>query len=314
MTCPNPNTPEFKQLIDEVGEEKAWFMWDLHNEGGEGMFGTSEDIYDNSGVVYNAAGQAIDPDLQKLHQKQILSLENRRKELKGEFNSVKRSGIYSRIQVINESISRIKSEISYDNIVKVALRDLREAKKVAEATELSGREILFLKSTLDRLVTLDEAIPVSKRSPELNIKLQYIRTQANDLLQQGWKKHTTKLINDISKSEGRPTTLESLITAVEDVSASKMLFLGLDTTHVPILRLMDSMFETVKRKTNLIMSDFNKDFETLKKKYNTKEDFKGLLDSEGRLITATRAQYFIDEREMLQKFNLMCENPKRGDL
>jgi hypothetical protein len=314
MTCPNPNTPEFQQLIDEVGEERAWFMWDLHSEGGEGMFGTSEDIYDNSSAVYNAAGQVVDPDLQKLHQKQILSLENRRKELKGEFNPVKRSGIYSRMQVINESISRLKNEISYDNIVKVALRDLREAKKVAETAELSGREILFLKSTLDRLVTLDEAIPVSKRSQELNIKLQYLRTQASDLLDQGWKKHTKKLVSDISSSEGRPATLESLITAVEDVSSSKMLFLGLDTTHVPILRLMDSMFETVKRKTNLIMSDFNKDFDALKSKFNTKEDFKTFLDSDGRIITATRAQYFIDEREMLQKFNMMCENPKRGDL
>lgn len=297
FTCPNIGSPEWQELVDEIGEDRAWALWDEY----------SRNVTDKPSLFDEEPEDKLDRDLINLYKQQMKSLENRRKELKGEFNVVKRSEIYTRMEVIKSSMKRLASDVSYNNIINVAIRDMRDADFLLKKTNLSSKEILYVKNTLDRLIMLDELIPKEKINAQELARLQYLRTNSNELLRK-WNIENAKLIESISISEGRPSKFEDLIAPVKDISAAKTYFLGLDTTHIPILRLMDSMFETVKRKTNTVMFEFNKKLAEIKKKYNTKEDFKGLLDETGRLITETKGSYFDEAREMEKRISLALEN------
>lgn len=303
MSCPNENDPLYQHYKDLLGEETARAIWDdLQKE--------KSDDYD-AGTMYSESGvndsgpTSIDETLLSLYKQQIVSLVNRRRDLQGETDPAKRAEINARMSKIQTSIERLSTEITYTNIIKIATEDMDDAERLSKKANLSGKEVRFLGATLDRILLLNEAILNTLLSPEDLAKKNALNNRAN-ILKSVWADANVKLIEAVSRDEGIDMTYKNLTAAVKDISYLKGQFLGIDITNIPILTLMDSMFETVKRKTRSIMFDFNKQFDKIKKLYSKKEDFRGLLEN-GRLITQTKAEYFDKERDMLQEVSYYLE-------
>lgn len=318
--------PDFTKLTPEEKDQIVQSLGDYKNY--QDFITSDEYVKDNSTLHYDfpdvykfikgeISGDIIsytqveetkeDKILKDLHTKQLESLKNRRKELSGEADPIRRTEISKRMDIISASINKLQQEMSYDNVIKVSMRDLKEISNL-DMKNLSDKDFNFVKNTLDRLIEVYDYIPNSKITEENKAKLNHIRSSTKDLLEQ-YKEASIALIDRITTSEGKKSTLEDLVNPTKDILMGKRLFLGLDTTHIPILRLMDSMFETIKRKTQTVMSDFNQEFDQIKKKYSKKENFNKILDSRGRLITSTKGEYFDREREMLQRTATDLEDP-----
>lgn len=296
MECAVPGNPEFETLKDNVGEDHAWFLTNNSSN-------PDKELYDPE------TGELIDPKLIALYQRQIRSLINSRKELEGEVDTIKRDVLWINIEAIKASIENIKSEISYNNMINVAYGNLKEVESLLNKTDLLGKELVFMKSVLDRITTLDEAILPEKLNAEYQGKLKNLRAKSRTILE-SWKKHEKKLIEEMSLNEGMFSTIENLTKEIKDIGAFTTYALDLNSTNVPILRLMYSRFNTIKRKTNAVMFAYNKKFDAIKKKY-TKEDFQKIMDG-NRIITETKGSYFDEEREMLKDINYYLEKANGG--
>jgi len=293
INCPISHE-ELEEYSEKVSEERASYV-------------INEGITEENPLNLYEEEEKIDEKLIALHQKQILSLKNRKLELIGEKDTIKKDVIWANIETIKRSIEALQKEVSYNNIINVALRDLKEVNSILNKSKFSGRELIFIEATLNRIVILDEAIDKNMLDAEYRKKLQHTRTESLILLEK-WKIGQSTNIENQSVEEGIPMTFERMNAAVKDISKTTLLFLGMDTTIIPILRLMDSRFETTRRKTNDAMFIFNKEFDAISAKYKDKDAIKKFLDASGRLITETKGSYFDEEKLMLTKVSTYLES------
>lgn len=305
ISCPNPNDENFKTWQDLLGDETARALWDLSDKGDGDTF------YTNHGVFDDGSEGTFDPKLRDLFKQQIISLVNRRKDLAGETDNTKRHDIYTKMEAIKASIERLTNDISYKNIIMIAYKDLVDAEKLVKKEELTDKELEYLRATLNRLLLLNNALPrTTDKVSHSDIASIAILNTKTLILKDAIDKATVKIIDNMSAEQGMEGGHAAIIAPVKDISATKGLFLGLDTTNIPILNLMDHLFESVKRKTQSIMFTFNKEDAKIRKEYSKPEDFKRILDSKGRIITETKGEYFEEERDMMKKTNFYLENVK----
>jgi len=238
--------------------------------------------------------------------KQIKSLTQRKEMLNRTKNASNRRQNALQASRISESIKKLEAEKNYLTVFKVAYKDYKEAMLLIKKEDINAAQLMNIKRTIDRIINLDSYIEMDDVSDDLARNYKELRNRATEL-NKLWNKKQLEQIVSLSDEEGFDYTEKQIVAPIKDISAAKQEFISLDSSNIPLLNIAASIFESIKRDTRNKFIEYKKQSDEIRAKY-TEEDFKQILDKEGRLIVQTKSEYFTLERKMLARFKALMSS------
>lgn len=284
MKCPNKNTPEWKELVDEYGEDLAYFYWDITANPERIAEGVDPD-----------KEKAIDDQLEKLGQRllaleKISAMENRKE-------------VETRKALIRASMNRLSNERTYEKLLEVSLHQINQVRKtlLKDPAELTAFELYDAMKVIKNLKSITNILAVS---PNVKVK-KGIKTindwaTAMDLKQ---KELTKDLAFGLAKKYKLKVEPEKLFAAIEDASWLESQTLSTSTSAIPLVQLIDKVVQSIDRQSyEILETQFDNNLRDLLKTLGKKKidlaDIKKLMEPDGTLIKPFNKKYFAERDAM----------------
>ena len=282
MKCPNKQSQEWKELVDEYGEDLAHFYWDITEDPVRMATGVDE-------VREKAVDAQIDQMVQRLLSLEKISAMESRKEVE------------TRKAILQNSITRLSNERTYEKLMEVSLHQINQVRTtfLKEPEDLTVFEIHDAMKVIKNLKSITPILAVSS---DIKVKkgADTISKWATvlDLKQ---KELSKNIVIDLAKKYNLPA--DKLFEAVEDESWLSSQTLGVQTSHIPLSQLISKVIQQISRQSNEILeNEFDQKLrdllKTLGKKNITYEDLKKITEPDGTLLKPFNKMYF-NERDAL---------------
>lgn len=286
MKCPNENSPEWKELVDEYGEDLARFYWDFMEDPARTAVGINEELE-----------KAIDDQLDKLYQR-LAALE---KISAGEG----RKEIDTRKAIIRNSITKLSQNRTYEKLLEVSLYQINQARKLldrkpADITAFSLNEaskiITNLKS-ITNILAQSSSSDVRRGIDIINKWALALEVKQKDLVKQ--------MALGLAKQYTLKVDPEQLFSLVRDEGWLAAATLSISTSHVPLVQLVDKVMAKMDRMSKeIVQKSFDNELLDILKAANKKKfelsDFKKILEDNGSLINPFTQEYYTQRRKVME--------------
>jgi hypothetical protein len=286
MKCPNKNSQEWKELVDEYGEDLAQYYWDFMEDPARTAVGINEELE-----------KAVDDQLDKLAQR-LAALE---KVSAG----ANRKEIETRKAIIRNSMNKLSQNRTYEKLLEVSFHQINQARKLLEKeskdiTAFSLNEASKIVSNLKSITTIlaqSSNAEVRKGIDIINKWSLALDVKQKDLVKQ--------MALGLAKQHALKVDPQQMFSLIRDESWLAAATLSISTSHVPLVQLVDKVLTQMDRMSKeIVKKSFDDELSNLLKALNKKKfelsDFKEILEDDGLLINPFTQEYYTKRREIMQ--------------
>lgn len=237
--------------------------------------------------------------LQEQYSKQLLSLQNRLKELQEISGGKNRLEVAGRINVIKNSIESLEGLASVAKLLNVAFYDIASLKLIlnkpeSETTAFDLNEAIRIISVLENFdIAMSDIVTEPKEK-------QYVLAIRNALAESipAFQNKLMKVVEGIAKMEGFDISYKELTKAYEDISKTASLIYSPEDSHIPLMRIAASVLNQFQSDTRDEEIKFKLKEDELRKKY-ANFDFSTILEN-GHLILPYKEEYYEAEAKLFR--------------
>jgi len=236
----------------------------------------------------------------KLAEQQIVSYNNLVKQLRQlqGADSKKRVELKVRISHIKSSIFRLLNNKTYDTIISVAGQRLTQASKLINRNSGDKDDLREAYKIIKDTESFDKDISDGNLNSEQLEKVKNIRARVNELSVK-IKPQLISYFSKLAKQKGFNFEEKDFTNPTKDIKWFTNNLLSLEESHIEESRIAGQILNDIRNTVRLQLLDFKNDLKAIRIKFpNMGEEFKKLIDSNRKLITKVKSEYFQIEKEI----------------
>lgn len=293
MKCPDINSPEWKELVAEYGEDLARFYWDFMEDPSRTAVGINKELE-------KAIDKLLDDLAQRLASLEKISAGANRKEIE------------TRKAIIKNSMSKVSENRTYEKLLEVSFHQINQANKLLsrdfkDITAFSLNEANKIITSLKSITS----ILAQSSNPEVRKGIDVINKWTigleavqNDLVKQ--------MALGLAKQYTLKVDPEQLFSLVRDETWYAADTLSIATSHIPLVQLVDRVLAKMDRMSKeIVQKSFDNELNDVLKNLNKKKfdlsDFRAITEENGTLINPFTENYYTTRRKIMQDHQNVVE-------
>ena len=149
---------------------------------------------------------------------------------------------------LDADIKRLEKDASEETLINLGYKHLKESEKILNKKNFTPKDLNDVQLTISRL----KALPQLFKKEELvltNEQSAKVKNLADEILnlEKLWKQKMLQIGVAEARAQGYDLTEDELMQAVADIGWFKREELSIDTSHIPIMKVIYSIITEMKR-------------------------------------------------------------------